>query len=135
MTTAGEARMFLEGKATEDLNQIKTALENLSREDAVRLINLLKSEIYLLRSDLYRNKAISKNILANLQNCCNKLDDLGDKVNKMILSETTAEKQAIQGDLLKKLNAIKKIIDTQRSFLIQLEQEERRKDSSQQASA
>lgn len=123
MTTAGEARMYLQGEVEHGFEEAERYLKTFSSE-ASKTLKGVAQGIYQLARNLRRNKMISKEIAANLQICYNDLIELSHEAGKKASSQLSpAEKEAAKRVLVEQLKRTRKKMRLVESLLIRLEKE------------
>ena len=126
MTTAGEARMYLQEGTGNWLDLSVTHIISFSREASDTLKKAAQG-IYQLTRNLRRNKDISRGIPAILQICYKKLMELSNEASRKISPKLNpAEKEALKRKLLVDLEKVRKKIQTVGSLLVTLEKEGQR---------
>ena len=133
MTTAGEARMYLQDEVESKLSNVKAQIKLLSsmdatqepKQEAMRMLEELHQGLYQLVRNLRR--IVPATITADLQICYNDLMSLYNEIRKITSGMTRAKIQAAQRLFLRNLENVQRKLSIVESFLVTSEKEGQRK--------
>lgn len=127
MMDAGQALAYLRGEIERELQEVNIQIDLFSKE-ATDTARKAAQGLYQLVRNVHKNKDIPFIIPKNLRLCYQELLDLSDETGKSISPRLNpAEREAVKRRLVSDLKKIRDEISTVESFLVQIEQEGRKK--------